>query len=272
MSSAESRVLNAQSSPADVRAACRTGRLTGQTSGLAAGFVQTNLVIVPVEHAADFRLFCQRNPKPCPLLEVTSPGDPTPRRMALAADLRTDLPLYRTWQHGELVDEPPDIRDLWRDDLVAFLIGCSFTFEAAMQRAGLPVRHIEEGRNVPMFRTNVACEPAGPFQGPLVVSMRPMTPDQAAEAARVTGRFPCVHGAPVQIGEPERLGIHDLSCPDFGDTVTVRLGEVPVFWACGVTPQCALMQARLPLAITHVPGCMFVTDLQDAELEERSST
>lgn len=259
--------LTAQSSPIAVRDACRAGTLTEHTSGLAYGYVQANLVIVPADDAADFQRFCELNPKPCPLLEMTAPGDPVPRRMAPDADLRTDLPRYRTWRNGVLADEPADIRALWRDDLVSFLIGCSFTFEAAMLRAGLPVRHIEERRNVPMYRTNVDCRPAGPFRGPLVVSMRPMTTDQSEEAACVTARFPSVHGAPVQIGDPERLGIADLNRPDFGDPVTIHAGEVPVFWACGVTPQCALMQAALPLAITHAPGCMFVTDRRDDEFE-----
>jgi uncharacterized protein YcsI (UPF0317 family) len=216
-------------------------------------------------------LFCERNPKPCPLLEVALPGDPTPREMAPGADLRCDLPRYRIWRNGELVDEPTDIRSHWQDDLVAFLIGCSFTFESALLSAGLPVRHVEERRNVSMYRTNIACEPAGAFRGPLVVSMRPMTPAQAAEAARVTARFPSVHGGPIHAGDPGRLGIPDLSRPDFGDPVTIHPGEVPVFWACGVTPQCALMEARLPLAITHAPGCMFVTDVRDQALELRAS-
>lgn len=252
--------------PLDVREACRSGQLTGQTSGLAAGYAQANLVIVPVEFADEFRAFCAANPRPCPLLEETPAGDWCPRRMAPNADLRTDLPRYRMWNDGVLVSEPTDIRGVWRDDLVSFLIGCSFTFEAAMLDAGLPVRHIEQGCNVPMYRTGIACRSAGRFAGPLVVSMRPLTPAQAEEAIRITARYSAVHGAPVQVGDPRSLGIQDLSRPDFGDPVEIRDGEVPVFWACGVTPQCALMQARLPLAITHAPGCMFVTDLRDENL------
>ncbi len=250
----------------DVRAACRGGTLTGQTSGLAAGFAQANLVIVPREFAFDFLLFCQRNPKPCPVIDVTEPGDPVPRHSAPDADLRTDLPSYRVWEHGRLVAEPADVRDRWRDDLVSFVIGCSFTFEAAMMRARLPVRHIEQGCNVPMYRTAVPCAPAGPFRGPLVVSMRPLTPAHAVQAVQITSRYPAVHGAPVHVGDPGAIGIADLARPDFGEAVEVRAGEVPVFWACGVTPQCALMEARLPLAITHAPGCMFVTDLRDESL------
>jgi uncharacterized protein YcsI (UPF0317 family) len=250
----------------DVRVACRAGRLTGQTSGLAPGFTQANLVIVPREHASDFLLFCQRNPKPCPVLDVTEPGKVAPPRTAPDADLRTDLPRYRVWRHGELVEEPMDVRHVWQDDFVSFVIGCSFTFEAAMLRAGLPVRHIEQGCNVPMYRTNIPCASAGVFQGPLVVSMRPMTPAQAMQAVQVTSRYPNVHGAPVHWGDPAAIGINDVTHPDFGDPVEIRPGEVPVFWACGVTPQCALMEARLPIAITHSPGCMFVTDLRDDAL------
>lgn len=249
-----------------VRHAARQGLLTDQTSGLAPGSAQANLVVLPAELAADFLLFCQRNPKPCPLLDVTSPGDPVPRHAAPTADLRTDLPRYRVWQAGNLVAEPTDLQDWWRNDFVSFLLGCSFTFEAALLRAGVPVRHIELGRNVPMFRTNIPCTPAGVFEGPLVVSMRPMTPAQAIRAVQVTSRYPSVHGAPVHLGLPEQIGVTDLSRPDFGDAVPVGEGEIPVFWACGVTPQSVVMTARPPLAITHSPGCMFVSDLRDEEL------
>jgi uncharacterized protein YcsI (UPF0317 family) len=248
------------------RLAARGGELTDQTSGLAPGFAQANLVILPREFAADFLLFCQRNPKPCPLLDVTSPGDPTPRRAAPTGDLRTDLPRYRVWEEGRLVDEPTDIRDRWRDDFVSFVIGCSFTFEAALLRAGVPVRHIALRRNVPMFRTSIPCAAAGSFHGPLVVSMRPLKPADAIRAVQITSRYPAVHGAPVHLGLPEQIGITDLTHPDFGDAVPVEADELPVFWACGVTPQAALMAARPPLAITHSPGCMFVTDLCDEEL------
>lgn len=251
---------------AQVRGAARTGELTEQTSGLAPGFAQANLVVLPREFAADFLLFCQRNPKPCPLLDVTSAGDPTPRRAAPSSDLRTDLPRYRVWEQGRLVDEPTDISPLWRDDFVSFVIGCSFTFEAALLRAAVPVRHIDLGRNVPMFRTSLACAAAGIFHGPLVVSMRPLKPADAIRAVQITSRYPSVHGAPVHLGLPEQIGITDLSRPDFGDAVPVATDELPVFWACGVTPQAVIMAAKPPLVITHSPGCMFVTDLLDEEL------
>ncbi len=230
------------------------------------GFVQANLVILPKEHAFDFLLFCQRNPRPCPILDVTEPGDPCPSAVAPDADLRTDLPAYRVWQNGELTGEPTDIRSLWRSDFVSFVIGCSFTFENALLEAGIPVRHIERNLNVPMYITNCLCRSAGVFRGPLVVSMRPMTPGQTILATRICSRFPRAHGAPVHLGDPAAIGIADLAKPSFGDQVDIRPDEIPVFWACGVTPQAALMQARLPLAITHKPGHMFLTDLRDADL------
>jgi uncharacterized protein YcsI (UPF0317 family) len=227
--------------------------------------LQANLVVVPQSLAFDFLLFCQRNPKPCPLLDVTDPGSPEPRELAAGSDLCTDLPRYRVYQRGQLVDEPRDIRRWWRDDLVAFLIGCSFSFEEAMQRAGLPVRHIDEGRNVPMFRTNVPCKPAGIFHGPTVVSMRPLTVSQSIRAVEITSRFAKAHGAPIHIGDAAAIGIADVTRPDFGDRVTIQPDEVPVFWACGVTPQAVLMQVKPELAITHSPGCMFVSDVRADE-------
>ncbi len=251
---------------AAVREACRTDQFSGQTSGLAPGFAQANLVILREAEAAHFREFCAKNPKPCPVLEVTEAGNPCPRQSTPDADLRTDLPRYRVWESGELVEEPTSISHLWQNDLVAFLIGCSFTFEAEMIRAGLPVRHIDLGVNVPMYRTNVPCESAGIFSGPLVVSMRPFLPADAIRAIQITGRFPAVHGEPVHLGFPDQLGITDLSQPDFGDPVPVHEGELPVFWACGVTPQTVLMEAKPEFAITHSPGCMFVTDWKDEQL------
>jgi len=245
----------------EVRDACREGQWTMPTCGLAPGFAQANLVILPADWAFDFLLFCQRNPQPCPLLEVTSPGSWTPSLTTPTADLRTDLPGYRVWKAGELVEEPADIRHLWREDFVSFLIGCSFTFEHALLAAGLSVRHVELGCNVPMYRTNMPCQSAGQFSGPLVVSMRPFKPADAIRAVQVSAAFPGSHGPPVHLGDPAQIGIADLSRPDYGDAVPLRAGEIPVFWACGVTPQAALQQARPPLAITHRPGCMFLTDL-----------
>ena len=254
---------------AEIRRLASLGHFTEPTAGLAMGGVQANLVAVPGDLAFDFLLFCQRNPRPCPLLDVTEAGSAEPRLAAPGADLRTDVPRYRVYRRGELVDEPTDVKNLWQDDWVGFLLGCSFTFENALLQAGLPVRHLELGRNVPMYRTNIACEPAGVFRGPMVVSMRPMTPAQAIRAVQVTGRFPRAHGAPVHIGDPAAIGITNLDRPDFGDTIVdIRPGEVPVFWACGVTPQAVAMEFRPPLLVTHKPGCMFVTDLQDTDLED----
>ena len=252
---------------AGVRRAVRAREWTGPTPGLARGYVQANLVIVPRDLAFDFLLFCQRNPKPCPLLDVTEPGSPEPRWAAPGADLYTDAPRYRVYRKGELVDEPADLLALRRDDLVGFLLGCSFTFEHALLDAGVPVRHIEQGRNVPMYRTNIPCRPAGAFRGPMVVSMRPMTPAQAVTATRVCTRFARAHGTPVHFGDPAAIGIRDLDWPDYGDPVEIRPGETPVFWACGVTPQAAAAEACPPLLMTHKPGHMFVTDLRDADLE-----
>jgi uncharacterized protein YcsI (UPF0317 family) len=251
---------------AEVRRAAAKGELTGPTPGLAPGYVQANLVVVSRDLAFDFLLFCQRNPKPCPLLDVTEPGSPEPKLAASGADLRTDLPRYRVYRCGELIDEPSDLLSWWREDLVGFLIGCSFTFENSLLQAGVPVRHVEAGCNVPMYRTNRLCQPAGVFRGPMVVSMRPLTPVQAVTAVQICARFPRAHGAPVHFGDPEVLGIRDLHHPDFGDPVEIRAGEVPVFWACGVTPQAVAMEVRPPLLITHKPGHMFVTDLRDHEL------
>jgi uncharacterized protein YcsI (UPF0317 family) len=252
---------------AEVRRQARSGILTGPTAGLALGYVQANLVVVPRELAFDFLLFCQRNPKPCPLLEVTEPGSAEPVSVAPGADLRTDLPCYRVYKRGELVEEPTFLDRWWRDSLVGFLLGCSFTFESALLAAGIPVRHLEMGCNVPMYRTNIPCRPAGAFRGPLVVSMRPLTPAQAIAATRVCARFPRAHGTPIHLGDPAAIGIGDLDHPDFGDPVELRPGEIPVFWACGVTPQAVAMEAHLTHLITHKPGHMFVTDLRDTDLE-----
>ena len=252
----------AAASPADARRRYREG-LAVPTSGWAAGWTQANLVVLPREWAFDMLLFAQRNPRPVPLLDVTDPGAVT-TALAPEADLRTDLPRYRVWRDGVLVDEPTDVVDVWRDDLVSFLVGCSFSFEQALLDAGVPLRNVEQGRNVSMYRTTVACRPAGRLSGPLVVSMRPVPAQQVATAVQVTARMPEVHGAPVHVGSPTSLGIEDLGRPDYGDPVEAQDGDVPVFWACGVTPQAALLASRPPLAITHAPGHMLVTDVPDA--------
>lgn len=252
--------------PVAVRHAARAGHLKGHTAGLARGRVQGNVAILPAALAADFHRFCLRNPKPCPIIGMSEPGSPRLPELAADLDIRTDVPRYRVFRNGECVDEPFDIARYWRDDLVAFVLGCSFSFEEALLEAGVPLRHVAEGKGVAMWRTNIACTPAGPFKGPMVVSMRPMKPADAIRAVQVTSRFPNVHGAPVHIGKPEMIGIADIERPDWGDSVGVRGDELPVFWACGVTPQAVVAATRPEFCITHYPGSMIVTDLLNAHL------
>jgi uncharacterized protein YcsI (UPF0317 family) len=244
----------------------RAGKFTGPTSGLAPGNVQANLVILPQALANDFLRYAQANPRPCPVLAVSEPGDPSFPTLAQDFDVRTDLPQYRIWRHGELVEEPMEVGHVWRDDLVSFAIGCSFSFEEALLEDGIEVRHITRGCNVPMFRTSIQCVPAGVFHGPLVVSMRPFKPADAIRAVQITSRFPSVHGAPVHIGLPEQIGIKDISKPDYGDAVPVGADELPVFWACGVTPQAAIAAMKPEFCITHAPGAMMITDLRNSRL------
>jgi uncharacterized protein YcsI (UPF0317 family) len=252
--------------PTSIRRRIRAGAIMGHTSGLAPEYVQGNVVILPAALAGDFLRFCHRNPKPCPLLAVSEAGQPMLPSLGKDLDIRTDVPRYRIWRDGTLVEEPGDISAYWRDDLVTFVLGCSFTFEQALLDAGIPLRHISLGLNVAMYRTSIATEPSGPFHGPLVVSMRPLTPANAIRATEITSQFPLTHGSPVHIGKPELLGIADLSSPDYGDPVPVAADEVPVFWACGVTPQAAVVAARPSFCITHAPGCMLVTDRLNQEL------
>jgi len=258
-------IAKTPTSAAELRGLIRAKKWTQPTSGLVPGFVQANLVMLPKEQSFHFLLFCVRNPKPCPILDVLEPGQVEPM-IALGADLRTDLPKYRIYEQGVLLREVEEVKDFFREDMVSFLLGCSFSFESAMLAAGLPIRNIEEGKNVSMYITNRRCWPAGLFSSPLVVSMRPLTPQQAVRATQVTTRFHLTHGAPVHFGAPEEIGIKDLNRPDFGDPVTIRQGEIPVFWACGVTSALAATSARLPLVITHAPGHMFVSDIRDEDL------
>ncbi|EED35854.1 conserved hypothetical protein [Luminiphilus syltensis NOR5-1B] len=252
---------------AAARADIRQGLWRKPTSGIAPGFVQCNLVILDTGAASDFLRFCQTNPKPCPLLAMSpEPGDPTLPALGASIDVRTDCPSYRIWTQGALTTECDNLLDHWQSDHVAFALGCSFSFEEALIAAGVEVRHITEGVNVPMYRTHLPCESSGVFRGTMVVSMRPMKPAQAIRAIQICARFPTVHGAPIHFGQPEAIGINDLTAPDFGEAVSIREGEVPVFWACGVTPQVALENAKLPLAFTHTPGHMLITDLRNAEL------
>ena len=252
--------------PVELRALIRGGEISTFTTGMAPGHVQANLVILPRDVAFDFLLFCQRNPKPCPLLEVVEAGSVEPKRFAPGADLRYDLPEYRVYRYGELEAEVTDIVDYWRDDMVSFLLGCSFTFDNALMSNGIPLRHIEQGVNVSMFITNIQTAPAGMFAGPMVVSMRPIHHSKIVKAVQVTSRFPNTHGAPVHIGSPEVIGVEDPRQPHLGDALAFKDGEVPVFWACGVTPQAVAMESKPPLMITHSPGHMFITDLRDEDV------
>lgn len=257
--------MNDPQTPAELRSEIRSGKWTAPTTGLVPGYVQANLVMLPREAAFHFLLFCVRNPKPCPILDVLESGKTEPA-IAPGADLRKDLPKYRIYRNGTLEEETEDVTGLFNQDTVSFLLGCSFSFESALVAAGVPVRNLEEDRNVSMYITNRTCRPSGPFSSKLVVTMRPMTPQQAVRAVQVTTRFHLTHGAPVHIGSPEELGIRDLEQPEFGDPVTVKPGETTVFWACGVTSQLAVTAASLPLVITHSPGHMFVSDMRDEDL------
>mmetsp|Transcript_4654 Transcript_4654/g.7368 ORF Transcript_4654/g.7368 Transcript_4654/m.7368 type:complete len:275 (-) Transcript_4654:1647-2471(-) len=252
--------------PHAVRAAIRSGAYGGHTAGLAAGKLQCNLAILPEAYALDFLRFCQRNPKPCPVVGVSDSGNPFLPTLGDDIDIRTDVSRYRVFRDGVLADEVTDISDLWRDDLVTVALGCSFTFENALLRKGIPVRHIESGRNVPMYRSDIDLMAAGPFAGKMVVTMRPIPEAQVDDARQISARFPQAHGAPIGFGDPADIGINDLAHPDWGDAVEVKPGEVPVYWACGVTPQNVLLDAKLPLCITHSPGHMLIADVaEDAE-------
>ena len=254
-------------SPAEVRNLIRSGEITHQTSGMCAGFAQANLVILPKKDAYDFLLFAQRNPRPCPLLEVSDVGSKELHQIAEGVDIAKDIPKYRIDEHGELTGEYTDVSEFWRDDLVSFLIGCSFSFESELLAADVPVRQIEEGRNVPMYRTNIPCAPAGVFHGNMVVSMRPIPYDLVPKAVLITGQMPRVHGAPIHIGTPEAIGITDIMHPDYGEMVTIKEGEVPVFWPCGVTPQNVIIDSKPDFVITHSPGHMFITDVKNINLK-----
>lgn len=249
-----------------IRAHIRGGLHTAHTAGLAPGRLQCNLAILPETYALDFLRFCLRNPKPCPLVGVGDTGNPRLPTLGDDIDIRTDVPRYRIFKDGTLVDEVTDISGSWTDDLVTVALGCSFTFENALMRANIRVRHIEQGRNVPMFRTNIDLVSSGPFNGQMVVTMRPLREDQVEAATQISARYPQAHGAPIAVGDPAKIGISDLSQPDYGDPVDVNAGEIPVYWACGVTPQNVLRAAQLPICITHAPGHMLITDVvEDAE-------
>lgn len=253
--------------PYEVRKLIREGKITAPTAGMCEGYAQANLVILPKELAYDFLLFAQRNPKSCPILEVSDIGDKKLKYLGDDIDITRDIPKYRVYEEGVLISEYTDINDLWKEDFVSFLIGCSFSFERELIEADVPIRHIEEGSNVPMYITNIDCIPAGIFNGKMVVSMRPLSYDKIVKSVLVTGAMPKVHGAPVHIGDPEVIGIKDINKPDFGASVTIKNGEVPVFWACGVTPQAVVMNVKPKIAITHAPGHMLISDIKNIDLK-----
>lgn len=253
--------------PREVRKLVGEGKITGQTSGMCDGFAQANLCVLPKKYAYDFLLFCQRNQKSCPLLEVSDLGSRILKSSAEGCDIAREIPKYRVWKDGVLFDECTDVEKYWREDLVSFVIGCSFSFESLLMAGGIDVRNISENHNVPMYLTNIETVPAGIFSGKMVVSMRPVPYEQVVRAVTITARVPKVHGAPVHIGSPEKIGIKDLSRPDFGEPSTVREGEVPVFWACGVTPQSVVMNSKPDFCITHAPGHMLVTDIPESFLQ-----
>lgn len=247
----------------ELRAEIRAGRYTGHTAGLGSGYLQANLVILPAAEALDFMRFCQRNPKPCPLVGVSDTGDPMMRTLGRDIDIRTDVPAYNIYRHGRLEGSVSDISELWQPDMVAFALGCSFTFEHALIGAGIPLWHVENDTTVPMFRTAIDCVPAGPFRSRMVVSMRAIAPERVEEAVALSRRYPLAHGAPVHVGAPDAIGIADIARPDWGDPAPVGAGQVPVFWACGVTPQAAIEAAAPALCITHKPGHMLITDIPE---------
>ena len=256
-----------------VRKAIRSGAYQDHTAGLADGYLQANLVILEDKYAFDFMRFCQRNPKPCPVVGVSDTGIPMMTTLGQDIDIRSDVPSYNIYRHGQLAESCSDIKALWQDNMVAFALGCSFTFEHAILRAGFPLFHVAHNLTVPMFKTTIATVEAGPFGGPMVVSMRAIAADRLDEVQAISAQFPLAHGSPVHWGDPAAIGIDDIAAPDWGDPTPVGDDELAVFWACGVTPQAAIMRAALPLCITHKPGQMLITDISDtAETPVRVAT
>ncbi len=256
-------------SPRGLRELASIGQFDEPTSGMCNGYIQANLVVLPEEHAQDFKQFCRKNHKACPLLETVGPGSFSTTTLANGADLRTTLPRYTIWRGGKAGETVKDITDVYRDDLVFFLLGCSFSFESAMIQAGIRLRHVEEHKNVSMYDTTIELDPVGIFDGNMVVSMRPILYNRVVDACLITAHYPDVHGAPQHIGYPKLIGIADVHQPDYGDAVDIHDNEIPVFWACGVTPQNVLRRAKLPFAITHAPGHMFVADIKNDMLYKK---
>lgn len=248
---------------ADIRKAIRAGAYDGHTAGLALGRLQCNVVILPKAFADDFKRYCLRNPKPCPVVYIGEAGEPGLRGLGDGIDIRTDVPKYFIYEAGVLSSSTKDISELWQEDFVTFAIGCSFTFEAALIAAGYRLKHVEANLTVPMFRTNLMTQEAGRFHGPMVVSMRAFPRHQMEDVVAVTEKFPHAHGGPVHVGDPSVIGIEDLGNPNWGDPTELGTDDVPAFWACGVTPQVAIENARPPICITHAPGRMLICDKPD---------
>ena len=255
--------------PSEVRQLIREGVIDFPTAGMCRGYAQANLIILPPEYAADFEEFAKLNPFPCPVLEVIKGEQPLTYDMGEGGNICSDIPRYRIYRDGVWDGETlTDVTEYWKQGYVGFLIGCSFSFEEALMREGIEVRHIAQGRNVPMYKVGIQTVKAGPFEGPMVCSMRPMTPENAQKAYDITVKMPNVHGAPVHMGPAEGVGVKDVMKPDYGDAVDIYEGEIPVFWPCGVTPQAAVENAKPPIAITHAPGHMFITDIINSELND----
>lgn len=262
-------IVNKDISPIEMRKIIRENEYKSNTSGICGGFVQANVVILPAENAAEFRTFAKLNPKACPLLEELPEGKFIIQNIAKNSDIRTDVPKYKVFRNGEFIEYKESIVDLWQENFVTFLLGCSFSFENAFLEEGVPVRQIEQGRNVPMYITSLDCEPTGRFSGTMVVSMRPIPKEQVLQAVEISGRYPLAHGEPIHIGDPSQIGIEDIDKPNFGDPVEFQDGDVPVFWACGVTPQNAAISAKPSIMITHAPGYMLISDLKDEDIMKK---
>lgn len=253
--------------PEEAREKIRNGEINQPTNGISNGYIQANVVILPKRYAYDFLKFCHRNPKSCPLLDVSEDGEVNFPNFAPTADIRYDVGHYRIYRHGKFIEETNNIASFYNEDMVSFLIGCSFSFEHALLEANIPVRHLEEQHNVPMYITNMETTPAGIFHGSITVSMRPMTRQQTIQATEITSHYRSTHGTPIHIGDPSLIGIKDLTQPDFGQPVQIYKDEIPVFWACGVTPQSVAIETKPDLVITHAPGYMLITDKKDISIK-----
>lgn len=252
--------------PEEIRECIRKEKWIGPTTGIALGFVQANLVIIPEKLALEFIIFCQRNHSACPILEITEPGIASLNYLAKNVDIRTDLPKYRVYKKGVLMDEPLNIIDYWRSDFVSIFIGCSLSFEKALTDSNIPLRHLECKKNGAIYISSIKCNPTGMFRGNMAVSLRPIPRHQLIRTIQITSRFYNAHGAPVHIGDPDLIGIKNLDEVYYGDPPIFKENDVPVFWACGVTPQVVASESKPEIMITHSPTHLFVSDIKDTEI------